>query len=191
MSNKVWVDKMGSNFSGRFPLIYKEGILKQAKVLYSNGNFKQTLQLLEQNFNIDFIKIYFYNKNLDESERAKAMEKLLEKQKQTQKDIKGQFSSNYDDELKKKIDPENTKNPKSLHIMEEVFYIVQDIECYREDKNKEKKKLEKELKLIESAQKEIKEEGKPDAKPQDKSAQAKYIKDKYAKFFKTMMCPLK
>ena len=30
------------------------------------------------------------------------MEKLLEKQKQTQKDIKGQFSSNYDDELKKK-----------------------------------------------------------------------------------------
>ena len=101
MSNKVWVDKMGSNFSGRFPLIHKEGIMKQAKVLYSNGSFKQALHLLEQNFNIDFIKMHFYNKNLNEAERAKAMEKLLESQKQKQKDIKGQFSSNFDDELKK------------------------------------------------------------------------------------------
>ena len=191
MSNKVWVDKMGSNFSGRFPLIHKEGIMKQAKVLYSNGSFKQALHLLEQNFNIDFIKMHFYNKNLNEAERAKAMEKLLESQKQKQKDIKGQFSSNFDDELKKKIEPENTKNPKSLFLMEEVFYIVQDIEDYKEDKKKDKKKLENELKLIEIAQKEIKEEGKTDAKPIEKSVYAKYIKDKYAKFFKTMMCPLK
>jgi len=188
-SNKVWVDKMGSNFSGRFPLIYKEGILKQAKVHYFNGQFKQALQLLEQNFNIDFIKMHFYNKNLPEAERAKAIEKLLEKQKQKQKEIKGQFSSNYDDELKKKIEPENTKNPKSLHIMEQVFYIVKDIEDYKDEKKREKKKLENELKLIEQAQKEVKEEVK--GSETKTNPHATYIKDKYAKFFKTMMCPLK
>lgn len=192
LSNKVWVDKMGENFKERFPLIHKEGALKKARIFYNEGKFTDAMRILGQNFNIEFIKLKFDTRYRNEDDKKRQMEKLLDKQKKDHQNIKGNFTNDLDPELKKKIDSEDVQNPKSLHILEEVFYIVKDIEEYTSDQKREKKRIKNELMMIENARKEVNEEKRTNvSKEKTVTNYASYIKDKYAKFFKTLMCPLK
>ena len=38
--------------------IYKEGILKQAKILFAEGKYEQTEEVLKKGFNLDVFKTY-------------------------------------------------------------------------------------------------------------------------------------
>ena len=58
LNNDKWVNEMGKNFTTVRGTIYKEGILKKAKVLFSEGKYDDTIKLLEKAFDLNVFKAY-------------------------------------------------------------------------------------------------------------------------------------
>ncbi len=230
VSNKEWVNQMGENFSGRFPLVYKEGIYKQAKVLFQSGKFSDTLSLLATAFNLDAIKAKF-----DPKFEVVYKKKLAkEREKDSGKDGNSNHTDNMNifnmmsrDEKKKEVEPDNFDNPKNYQICYGIFDMIKLIEDYKEDRKKKIKKLKEEINIIKETKKESKlyssnanmktndinnKDIQVDTSnqilvastnmntvkslsckqvQQDSSHKINFIKDKYFKFFKTIMCPLR
>lgn len=138
ISNKAWVEKMGKNYTQRNCLIYKDGICKKAKVMYSAGKFTECINVLKKAFDLDRIKANFdakfaviYNKKL--------LEGKIEKKE-----------FNYE-RSKEEVPQDSFKDPKNLEICREVYSMIRGIEDFKLDKKKQAKRLIDELALIEKA----------------------------------------
>lgn len=55
----MWVNKLGVNLRSSEPGLFKLGVYKQAKALYIQNKFKESKDLLIENFNIPYILNYF------------------------------------------------------------------------------------------------------------------------------------
>ena len=49
---------MGKNFTTVISTIYKEGILKKDKVLFTEGKYDDTIKILEKAFDLNVFKAY-------------------------------------------------------------------------------------------------------------------------------------
>ena len=58
LNNDKWVKEMGNNFTMVRATIYKEGILKKAKILFSQGKYTDCEKLLKKGFDLDVFKVY-------------------------------------------------------------------------------------------------------------------------------------
>lgn len=236
LSNKAWVEKMGTNLTASNCLIYKEGVAKKARIAYNSGKFTDCMGILKKAFDIDRLLAHF------DPKFEKIYKERMEKEK-TNEDKE----FNYDLKHKKEVPEDRFGDPKNLVICEEVYYMLKDIYDYRDEKKKQAKKLQDELLLIRRAKadpsirmkmnnktltkstKEIvnKETSNIENKNKENNEnsdnkdnkdnidkdnnsitqstqyktkastfnltihQAVYINERYFKYFKTMMCPLK
>jgi hypothetical protein len=225
ISNKEWVEQMGPNFTESFPLVFKEGIFKKARISFLDGNFTEALKRLSNAFDIDAVKAHF------DAKFAIIHKKNLEQEKKKQNLGKREMVSMYDNEqnAKKNVHADDYKNAKNKELCYQVFCIVSEIENYKKAKEKEAKKIEEELKIIKRFKQDKKlimcetEKGlgnsvvlgnlnnnaslKVNADTPmsylDATNKANlstnyqtlhkenYLKDRYFKFFKSIMCPLK
>ena len=55
----MWVNKLGQNLKSTDPLLFKEGVFKQAKALYIQQKYKESKDLLYEHFNMPCILDYF------------------------------------------------------------------------------------------------------------------------------------
>ncbi len=177
---------MGENFSIRFPLVYKEGVLKKAYSVFQEGRFTEVIKILETAFDLDLIKAHF-----DEKYAQIYYKRLQEEQLKIQLD-KHVFA---DHDKPKSVVPDKFSNPKNKRICEEVYCMLKDIEDYKKDRMKTCKKIEEELNLIkmEETNNKVYQSSSIQllVQNQDLVNKLKFIKDKYFKFFKSIMCPLK
>lgn len=208
ISNKEWVNHMGHNFASSYPLVYKEGCFKKAKIAFQDGNFTETIKILSNAFDIDSIKAHF------DPKYEIIYKKKLEEEKKKEKMNKNEMTSMFDNENNKKkqnIQPDNYKNGKNKEICFQIFSIVSEIESYKKGKEREAKKIEEELKIINKFKNEslnIKNNNIPVNDVSNKLAnditsknytqadalnkiKENFLKDRYFKFFKSIMCPLK
>lgn len=180
VSNKQWVNSMGENFSHRFPLVYKDGICKKAGILFQEGKFTEAVHLLEKAFDLDAIRCHF-----DPKYAAKLAQKAKETKPHEEENI-FQFASTK----KKPIEKDNFREEKNLQICAEVYSILKEIDEFKKGKKKNAQKLKKEIKVITDTKKEL-VTGPTNPPTNKEDHQITFIKDKYFKFFKTIMCPLK
>jgi hypothetical protein len=201
ISNKVWVDHMGGNFVTKYPLIYKDGICKKAQKFYMDGRFKEMIDILETAFNLNAIRAHF------DPKFAKKYQRMLEEEHKKKEEDEHQFEGH---EKKKDIIPDSYDNPKNRRICEEVYYMIKDMDDYKKEKRMAARKLEQEIKMITAENNKktmnvpvtMKQQGgnlvatnttntsmeKTNAETIQKLS---FIKDRYFKFFKSIMCPLK
>lgn len=52
----AYYNKLGKNFEQSHPEVYKAGILKRAKLKYSQGKYEEAMNTLQEGFNIDSLK---------------------------------------------------------------------------------------------------------------------------------------
>jgi len=231
VSNKEWVDQMGKNFTASFPLVYKEGIFKKARITYLEGNFSETFKRLSNAFDIDSIKAHF------DPKFATVYKKKIEQEKKKQNQGNKEIVSMYDNEqnAKKIVQPDDYKNAKNKELCYQIFCMVSEMENYQKAKEREAKKIEEELKIINRFSKEQNLSLEKNGKYLKSSSHNKknnivnnelnessislsknipythldgtdkanlttnyqtlhkenFIKDRYFKFFKSIMCPLK
>lgn len=223
ISNKEWVDQMGPNFTASFPLVYKEGVFKKARIAFLEGNYSEAIKRLSNAFDVDSIKAHF------DAKFAVIHKKKLEEEKKRQNLGKKEIVSMYDNEqnAKKNVQPDDYKNAKNKELCYQVFCMVSEIDNYKKAKDKEAKKIEEELKIInkfkqdkslilgETANKQlanslnnaslINHNATNNINTTNLEATNKanlstnyqtlhkenYLKDRYFKFFKSIMCPLK
>ena len=154
ISNKAWVDKMGKNYKDRNHLIFKEGIVKKAKVQYNNGNFSECKKLLTTAFNIEEIKIHFdtkYAQLVEKNRKKKAIEDL--KLGKNPADVESNIFKNRYWDNKEGPYPDNFNKAKNKEICRDVFIMINDIDNYYKSQKKEAKKLKDELLLIKTVKK--------------------------------------
>jgi hypothetical protein len=215
ISNKVWVNKMGGNFSERFPLVYKEGVCKKVQKIFNEGRYTETLKELEEAFELDPIRAHFdkkfalqYKKRIEEENRKK--NEGSTENKNDPNNLQALLNQHNNDK-KKKVERDDFNNPKNLQICQVVYNMLKVIDDYRKNKAKAAKKIKEELQIFEQAknEKNIKVENSQVASmsllstnnqtnvenntklSSDTIHKINFIKDRYFKFFKTMMCPLK
>ena len=192
-NNDKWIDEMGENFSTRFPVVFKDGVCKKAKIAFASGKFDETNKILEKAFNIDDIKAYFepkyaiYLKKKREEERIKE-EKRKNDPNQPKEDPK---------KKKKQVIPDNFNNAKNKEICLEVYMMIKAMEDYKKNRKKTANKLKDEIAMIEFNKKILNNETvdtksiSVNKKFSDENPKFTFIKDKYFNYFKTIMCPLK
>ena len=73
---EAYFTKLGKNFESSHPEVYKAGILKRAKLKYSQGKYEEAMNQLCDGFNIDSIK-----KRYDPNYMKRFMAELLLKKK--------------------------------------------------------------------------------------------------------------
>jgi len=231
ISNKEWVEHMGPNFTSSFPLVYKEGTFKKARIAFLDGNFSEAFKRLSNAFDIDAIKSFF------DPKYALVYKKKIEEERKRQLFAGGkkEMVSMYDNEqnAKKNVQPDDYKNAKNKELCYQVYCMVSEMESYKKAKEKEAKKIEDELKIInrikndknlpnsESTGKTIRIDSfaknanaslinvnnntsaaavRFDATAEKSNFattnyqtlhKENYLKDRYFKFFKSIMCPLK
>ena len=129
LNNDKWVNEMGKNFTTVRGTIYKEGILKKAKVLFSEGKYDDTIKLLEKAFDLDVFKAYkpkfllsegetnqlsqLNKKPEEKKEEDKEGEKKEEKKEGEQKEGEKKEEEKKEGEKKE----ENKKEDKSNNIV--------------------------------------------------------------------------
>ena len=182
INNMKWVNEMGQNFTIRRGTIYKEGILKRAKIFFADGRYEDTIKELKRAFDLEAIKIF--------------KKKGEYKPKQKEKDNDNRPRSIFDRKKNENEPTEDFKNPKNLELIEEVYFILRTIEEYRKKQKNQVKKLEKEKEYIEHIKKGVYNEKvttkEIDNRPEfsDDNPKYSYVKNKYFNY-KTEMCPLK
>jgi hypothetical protein len=205
ISNKQWVDNMGGNFS-KFPILFKEGIVKRANIHFQSGNFTECLRLLETAFELDPIRAKF-----DAKFKVIYEKRLEEESKKGKKKDDDPFERFGGMDKKKHIEKDIFSNPKNNEVCYQVFCMLKDIDEYKGGLKKEAKKIKEEIKLIkdgkkdksilENHSKQLLEQSTLIMKSHDSFNKLQtiqktmhtinFVKDKYFKFFKTLMCPLK
>jgi len=209
LSNKEWVLKMGDNFQKRFPLIHKEGQLKVAKIAYQGGDFTKAMKIINSTFDIEQIKCHFDKKYQEAYKKRKKEEELKKQQAGEETKSSNPFDNNQFMKFGEKeivIVPDDFTVPKNNQICSEVYDIVLDIEGFKKDKKREAKRIEDEVKLIKGSKLDKMSDTLKSvsfnsttgiqlvdtmANTKISMAQTNYIKDKYFKLFKSIMCPLK
>ena len=174
---------MGKNFTIRRGTIYKEGILKRARILFADGRYEDTIKELKKGFDLEAIKIFKKNGEY--------------KPKQKDKDKNDNRPRSVFDRKRNEDEPtEDFKNAKNLELIEEVYFILKTIEIYKKKQKNQVKELEKEKQYIEDIKKKVYNEKvktkeiNTDKEFSEENPKYSYVKDKYFNF-KTEMCPLK
>ncbi len=54
-----YIKKLGKDLQKRYPQVYKEGIIKRAKLLIKQERFNDALNILYQGFNVDSLKKHY------------------------------------------------------------------------------------------------------------------------------------
>jgi hypothetical protein len=213
ISNKEWVNQMGHNFVSSHPLVYKEGIYKKARISFLKGNYSETMKRISLAFDIDAIKAFFdpkfdiiYKKKLE-----------IEKKNVNKNEMTSLFDQDNNSK-KKNVQQDDFKNGKNKELCFQVFSMVTIIEDYKKGREKDTKKIEEELKIIKKFKNDNslimndtqKLEGNSLNNNNDNNNnntlkgnistnmnttiskdKENYLKDRYFKFFKSIMCPLK
>jgi hypothetical protein len=221
ISNKAWVGKMGENFSTRFPLKYKEGVLKKVNNMFMDGKFSEVLKILEEAFELDPIRAHFdpkfnviYKKRLEDEVKKKNEENMKEGGNKKIHNIHDLlFAHHVGGEKKKVPEKDDFANMKNRQLCLEVYDMLKIMDHYKKNKLKAAKRIKDEIHLVETTKLEIKngksvhdininvssnvinlqDTGKTGLSKVSVHTihQENYIKDRYFKFFKTLMCPLK
>ena len=182
-----WVEEMGTNLIQKFPIKYKEGICKKAKILFADGRYEDTIKELKKAFDLDEVKGHF---EPDYLEKIKAKKKL-------ERDENQDIFKKEENKKKLEIIPDNYNKPKNAEICNEVYFMIKSIEEYHKRQKRDMRKLKEEIDIIEYNKRFV--NNKPvdtreinsDPKYSEKNPKFTYIKDKYFNYFKTIMCPLK
>jgi hypothetical protein len=185
VSNMKWVNEMGTNFT-KFPVVFKDGICKKAKILFNEGRYEECKKLLEKAFYLDDLKAYFDPKFAEKLKKQRREERL----KEGKEDDPNEVFKREENKKKKEIMPDNFNNPKNKEICYDVYIMLKAMEDYKKNKNKAVKKLKEEIKMIEFNKNPNNQEN-ADPKFNETNPQFKYLKDKYFTMFRTIMCPLK
>ena len=165
INNKKWIEDMGPLFTATRATIYKEGILKVAKIHFSKGEYDETLKILEKGFNIDEILKYkegnsnnkiqrFQNNKKDEEKKEDNNIKLEDNNNNNiliNTNIKQIEQSNFNINKKNNKDNyipyENFTSDKNKQLIEEVYFMYKTIREYIRKQNSQIKKLDKEINL--------------------------------------------
>ena len=184
LNNMKWVNDMGPNFTIIRGTIYKEGILKRAKILFADGRYEDTIKELKKAFDLEAIKIF--KKNGEYKPKP-----------HDQNNNNNQPRSIFDRKKDVNEPTEDFKNQKNLQQCDEVYFILKTIEEYRKRQKRQTKKLKEEIEFIEYDKKFANnkrvnsKEVNVDPKFTRENPTFAFIEDKYFNFFKTIMCPLK
>ncbi|MCQ2816283.1 MAG: hypothetical protein MJ252_03355 [archaeon] len=194
VNNMKWVGEMGNNLTTKFPVVYKDGICKQAKIAFAEGRYKRCKETLKKAFDLEAIKAHF----------EKDYEKKLKAKRAKEKEEEEKNKNNPDyvferEEKKRRVDvpADDFGKPKNEQICREVYFMMKEMEKFEQKKKNTQKKLKEELEMIEynkklNSNKAIDtKEINTDPRMTDANPQFAFIKDKYFSFFKTLMCPLK
>ena len=112
LNNDKWVKEMGRNFTTVRGTIYKEGILKKAKILFSEGKYDDTIKLLEKAFDLNVFKGYKPSFLLGEGETNKLSGIKKEEKKE-------EMNEENKDEKKEEKKEENKEEEKKEEKKEE------------------------------------------------------------------------
>jgi len=184
VNNMEWVKDMGKHFTKVRNTIYKEGILKRAKILFADGRYKRTIELLKKAFDLKAIRLY--KKNGEYRPKPKDNE--------NQQDNRPRFA--FDKKDNEDEPTEIFTNEKNKQLIDEVYFMLKTIDEYKKRQKRQTKKLQEELELIEhnknfTTNKNVNtREINCDEKYTDKNPQFTFVKEKYFNY-KTKMCPLK
>ena len=183
LNNMKWVNEMGKNFTIRRGTIYKEGVLKRAKIFFNDGRYKDTIKELKKAFDLEAIKIFKKNGEY--------------KPKQKDKDNNYNKPRNIFDRKKDENEPtEDFKNEKNLQLINEVYFMLKTIEEFRRRQKSQTNKLKDEIELIEYNKKKYynknvdSKEVNCDEKFSKKNPQFTFVQGKYFNC-KKEMCTLK
>ena len=182
LNNMNWVNDMGKNFTAVRGTIYKEGILKRAKIFFEDGRYENTIKELQKAFDLEAIKIFKKNGEY--------------KPKQKDKDNNENKPRSIFDRKKDVNEPtEDFKNEKNLQLIDEVYFMLKTIEIYRKKQKNQSKQLAKEIDMIEYNKKfvnnaRVNTKDVSNSEYTDKNPQFVFVKDKYFNC-KGEMCPLK
>ena len=127
---------MGPNFTIIRGTIYKEGILKRAKILFADGRYEDTIKELKKAFDLEAIKIF--KKNGEYKPKP-----------HDQNNNNNQPRSIFDRKKDVNEPTEDFKNQKNLQQCDEVYFILKTIEEYRKRQKRQTKKLKEEIEFIE------------------------------------------
>ena len=182
LNNMKWVNDMGQNFTTVRGTIYKEGILKRAKIFFADGRYENTIKELKKAFDLEAIKIFKKNGEY--------------KPKQKENNNDNRPRSVFDRKRNENEPTEDFKNEKNLQLIDEVYFMLKNIEVYRKRQKSQSKKLEKEIDMFEYNKQFVNNKrvnsrdisSNPDYS--DKNPQFVFVKDKYFNC-KNEMCPLK
>ena len=198
INNKKWIEEMGPLFTATRATIYKEGILKVAKIQFSKGEYDETLKTLEKGFNIDEILKY----KDDANNKIKKYEKPKEEEEKKEDNINnnnniniGKIESrvmNKQNDKDKYIPNENFTSDKNKQLIEEVYLMYKTIREYIKKQNSKIKKLNEEIKLYKEENALTNNKEKVSTKkikdtPQEKKEE---IQKKYLNI-KSHMCPMR
>ena len=185
LNNMKWVNDMGTNFTTIRGTIYKEGILKRAKILFADGRYEDTIKELKKGFDLEAIKIFKKNGE------------YKPKQKDNNNNNNNNQPRSIFDRKKNENEPtEDFKNEKNKQLIEEVYFMLKTIEEYHKRQKNQNKKLNNELELYKHEKKiannEIvnTKEINTKTKYKDENPQYTFVKNKYFNY-KTKMCPKK
>ena len=168
LNNDNWVKDMGPSFTLVRGTIYKEGILKQAKILFSEGRYEETENLLKKAFDLDVFKTYkpryllkpgeenkfIANKPEEKKEEKKEGEIKEEKKEEKKEEEKNQGNNNIIQMpgFQRKIDLskpiENFTNEKNLELLDEIYFMLEVIKKYKNRQQKQSKHLKREMNMI-------------------------------------------
>jgi len=164
-----YLDKLGENFKNSNPEVYKQGILKRAKLQVKEGQFQRAFTTIQSGFNIislkkrydpSYLKTFIAlrltearDKKKREAEakrRAAGGEKAEEVKKEddTKHDMKLSSKFNLDnlrediEETQKKMPEEDFENKKLLPILQEAFDLVDMLEKKKKETHKQLKRLD-------------------------------------------------
>jgi hypothetical protein len=197
ISNKVWVEKMGANFSNRFPLVYKEGVLKKVYNLFNEGKFSEVLKELEEAFDLEAIRAHFDKKFAEKIKKKNEEENKKKNSECEKKHDLHSFKHHVGPDVKKGAEKDDFNNPKNFQICQEVFDILSQIDHYKKSKLRAANSLKNELKIVKELSKEKLNKSsihlnRTSAETHKNNLEkTNFLKDRYFKFFKTIMCPLK
>ena len=171
--NMKWVNKMGNNFIDKYPLKYKEGVCKRARVFLDNGQYQNCEKELKKAFNLDEILKYFDPEGYKlKKEREKKRKEKEENKERNQNEPSYSFNpnsksggpisitTNQNKAFKKKEDeisrivPDNFGKPKNLEICREVYDMMLIIKSIKSEIRSNKRRV-KELREQEREWKEI------------------------------------
>ena len=124
LNNDKWVKEMGNNFTMVRGTIYKEGILKKAKILFAEGKYKDTIKELKKAFDLSVFETYKPRFLLKEGETNKFIrappkpeEEKKEEEKKEEKKEEEKKEEKKDEEKKEEEKKEEKKEEEKSNII--------------------------------------------------------------------------
>ena len=109
-----WLSRLGRNATGRNPMLFKTGVLHQAKLAFKKGQPIKAQEILEDAFNVRSIMQHFAPEKLAKQDAAAANSNNPQRERTV-----GEYQKNT---------RENFDDKKNLPVLEKVFRLLMKIE---------------------------------------------------------------